>query len=834
LDTSGGASRAANNATTGRLQFNNGTLQNTASLALANPVFLNEGGGTFLTNPSTVLTLNGVIDGSSGPGPRALTKTGAGNLILTAANTYAGGTTVTEGTLTGTTVSLQGNILNIAALVFDQTIAGTYAGSLTGTGTVTKANTGTVTFSGINSYSGATAITGGTLIAAGNGIGDTSAVTVATGATLLLSANETVGSIAGPGAISTAAFTLTAGGNNTSTLSNGTLAGTGLTKVGTGTLTRGGTGTLTGALGVNAGTFALSGALTALSTSVASGATLDVLVGGALTSAVTGAAGSFTRVNGTVTGNVTNAGTLSGTGTVVGNVVNSGILSPGNSPGIFNIVGSFTQTAAGTLAIEVTPLAVPGTGYDQVRVTGIPGTATLAGTAALTVGPGLYVAGSTYDIVTSTGAMTGALALTGNVISPFISFANTGIVGIGGGNAYRLTIARTNFAVGIGAGATPNQIATANGFQGLVAGATGDAATVVIAVDNMTALQAQSFFTQTSPEPYSAYGTSLLDQSELFTRQIALQMHGTPSHVDGPSIWGRGYGSWGKGKDRGSFFGTDQKIRGGALGVDFRNDGLTFGIAAGYSRNKLDYGAGTSDGRGNSWQVGGYVDYAIPGGFNVDLTAAYARGKYRNSRTINITSISRVADASFSGNLFKVIGTVGYNADLGGMKLRPFVGIDYSNGRIKGFTETGAGALNLSVARIDAKRTDALVGLDLSSSPTATISPYGRVAYRYGFKRHDDDVTALFNGNGASTFTVSGPDYGRSAFDADAGLNFNISRTAALFAGYEGRFRKGLNSHGVSAGLRISLGSPGVAPPVMEAAPPPPPPPPPPATQTCA
>ena len=42
------------------------------------------------------LTLSGDISGSGG-----LTKTGSGTLVLTGANSYAGGTTVSDGTLQG-------------------------------------------------------------------------------------------------------------------------------------------------------------------------------------------------------------------------------------------------------------------------------------------------------------------------------------------------------------------------------------------------------------------------------------------------------------------------------------------------------------------------------------------------------------------------------------------------------------------------------------------------------------------------------------------------------------------------------------------------------------
>ncbi|MDD4117393.1 MAG: autotransporter-associated beta strand repeat-containing protein [Kiritimatiellae bacterium] len=98
----------------------------------------------------------------------ALTKTGAGLLILSGTNTYAGGTTVSAGTLQGTTDSLQGNITNNAALVFSQTQNGTYADVLSGSGTVTKNGTGTLTLTGANLHSGLTIVNEGLLAMVGS------------------------------------------------------------------------------------------------------------------------------------------------------------------------------------------------------------------------------------------------------------------------------------------------------------------------------------------------------------------------------------------------------------------------------------------------------------------------------------------------------------------------------------------------------------------------------------------------------------------------------------------------------------------------------------------
>jgi fibronectin-binding autotransporter adhesin len=96
-------------------------------------------------------------------GSGSLSKDGSGTLVLTGANSYGGGTTIDAGTLQGDTKSLQGNITDNASLVFDQDNSGTFVGTISGTGSLGKNGSGTVILTGANSYSGGTAIDGGTL-----------------------------------------------------------------------------------------------------------------------------------------------------------------------------------------------------------------------------------------------------------------------------------------------------------------------------------------------------------------------------------------------------------------------------------------------------------------------------------------------------------------------------------------------------------------------------------------------------------------------------------------------------------------------------------------------
>ena len=74
-------------------------------------------------------------------------------------------------------------------------------------------------------------------------------------------------------------------------------------------------------------------------------------------------------VDGTVTGDLFNDGILSGSGTVTGTVTNGGEFNPGNSPGVFKIIGDLNLLSTSVLNIEIAGLEA-GVDYDVLDVTG--------------------------------------------------------------------------------------------------------------------------------------------------------------------------------------------------------------------------------------------------------------------------------------------------------------------------------------------------------------------------------------------------------------------------------------------------------------------------------
>jgi outer membrane autotransporter protein len=151
------------------------TMNNAAGLTLVN--------GQVNVDSGSSLQIDSVIKDQVTPTATAssLTKTGTGTLTLTGTNSYTGGTTVSGGTLKGTSSSLQGNIVNNASVNFSQNTDGTYSGVMSGTGALTKDGSGVLVISGVNTYTGNTSINAGTINLTGS---ITSNTTLASGATL--------------------------------------------------------------------------------------------------------------------------------------------------------------------------------------------------------------------------------------------------------------------------------------------------------------------------------------------------------------------------------------------------------------------------------------------------------------------------------------------------------------------------------------------------------------------------------------------------------------------------------------------------------------------------
>ena len=425
---------SSDNLGSGAVGFTNGaTLQFLADSSYGLGVSLGSGGGTFDTNGHTV-TWSGAVSGASGD---SLVKTGAGTLILAGANSYAGDTTVSAGTLQvgdgGTSGAITGNVTDNATLAFDYSSAIAYSGVISGSGVVEQAGSGTLTLSGTNTYTGGTAINAGTLaISSDANLGSGGTVALAAGTTLKTTATNTFAhdvTVTGDPTFFVATGTTTtwsgviADGGSAGTVEiagGGTFAPTAVNTYSGGTVVRDGSTLSVGAdseLGATSGGLTLGDATTSGTLAVISPFTLDsgrsvtlAAGGGTINTAAAISFGISQGITGAGALTVAGPGTLVLTGTSSysgGTTISAGTLQLGD--------GTTAGTIAGTVADN--SALVFEEGSDTTFGGAISGTGTLtqndSGHALILTGANTYSGGTTISAGTlqiGNGGTAGSIA----------------------------------------------------------------------------------------------------------------------------------------------------------------------------------------------------------------------------------------------------------------------------------------------------------------------------------------------------------------------------------------------------------------------------------------
>ncbi len=769
---------------------------------IGNIDFNNKAGTVSLSD--TVDITGNVI--STGGTNGSLTFLGSGSVSggITAATINAGVAASTV-TLTGavTATNLELSSTGIVNLQTDSTIgnidfnnkAGTVSLSdtvdITGNVISTGGTNGSLTFLGSGSVSGG--ITAATINAgvAASTVTLTGAVTttnlnLSSTGTVQIGNGGTTGSISGN---ITNNGTVTFNRSDALTYGN-VISGTGtFTQAGTGSTNLTGTNTYNGATTINAGTLFVNGSNS----------------------------NSITTVNA--------GGTLGGSGTIGSVNVAGGTFAPGNSIGTTNVAGNIDFTGGGNYNVEVDAAG----NTDKIIATG---SATLtSGIVNVQAESGNYNVSTDYTILTAAGGLGGTTFSSVNsnlaFLTPTLTYDATNVFL----NLTRNSVSFNSVAT------TPNQTAVSTllgnnttALQTIVNNVlTLSTASAQQTFDSLTGVQhthgqvltnklsqqfLQLLFNRGSQNPNTALsfntvqpfdplqGHLLADNSNNW-ETAATDSGSLVGHQRG--WWLQGFGGFGDIDTTTNASGADYDTQGLAFGVDTQWRDIVVGLAGSYASSDADTFGGSLE--IDSFQAATYANWQRDA---VYMNAVLGTGFHQTdaSRTVVVGTTTSTATSDYDTYNVSAVVEGGKAISLStATTLTPFASVEYIHSIRDNFTETGAGAANLSVNDEDQDSLRTKLGLRLSHDITigqgTRVTPTASVAYVREMMDNVSRTEAAFTAVPTSTFRIDGSDLDRDRVQLSLGVTGQLNERTTLNVAYNGELADSDDNHSFSATIRL-------------------------------
>ncbi len=459
-----------------------------------------------------------------------------------------------------------------------------------------------------------------------------------------------------------------------------------------------------------------------------------------------------------------------------------------------SVTGNYSQTGGGLVIV-----ASSSSNYAYLTVSG---SATVTNTAITISGSGLS-AGDSFTVVR---AGTGSSYTNDTAMVSGTSRLGAS-VSTSGDDLVVTLIDRSYTAIGRPAGDNAGSMGAALDAIADAGTASTDMQSIMSSIDGMSSSAAQA-------EAIKELGLSYMPPSVLMSFAAAnltsgaVEQHQQTAMAYNPAVgkaagsdwyrdgvWGQMMGGGATRDSTADANGYRTKQFGFASGIDHViNDNLMGGLALSWVRGFAD-GSGSSDASStlDSYQLSAYGTWRS-GRLFIDGQAGVGFNRFHQKREIDF--LNRTASADFDGEQYLLRGQAGYDIPLtGGVVLTPLGGLTFVRGVTDGYTESGAGAANLTVDRQVTDSVSHNLGGEISSAANTEL---GRLTYSLRMEWvHDYRQAAITNSgsiDGAAFSTTTArvkPD------GAQIGLAFTLapSDEVSIRAEYTGEFRENYQSH---------------------------------------
>ncbi len=234
------------------------------------------------------------------------------------------------------------------------------------------------------------------------------------------------------------------------------------------------------------------------------------------------------------------------------------------------------------------------------------------------------------------------------------------------------------------------------------------------------------------------------------------------------------------------FSGFNSNAASVSVGADYRFiNKSTAGVAVSLAgnENKLYQNQGTINTDGYAVSV--YGNYSNN---NFYINSAASLGKHKFDIKRNTAFNNRIATANTDSNLFSVSINSGYDAKLHNVTFSPMIGLKYDGVNINGYSEKGAGSLNI---KVDDQQANSLV-LSLGAQTTGTIktnigtlAPYIRGSYEYQLADTSRTLTTEFVSQPGIPMRIQTSHCDRDYFKLSTGAELLFSNNLSSAISYE-------------------------------------------------
>jgi outer membrane autotransporter protein len=273
-------------------------------------------------------------------------------------------------------------------------------------------------------------------------------------------------------------------------------------------------------------------------------------------------------------------------------------------------------------------------------------------------------------------------------------------------------------------------------------------------------------------------------------------------------FWLKPLGSFARQDDRGGVSGYEADTYGLVFGLDgARSEALRLGAAFSYMRSDVDNNSTVAlqNAKVDGYRLTGYGSYALDPRTDVTFQADLGTSTNKGSRSINFGGIVSTATSKYRSWNAHVGAAVARSYDLSPeTRFIPSVRADYTYFRDPAYTESGAGALNLSVAKSTTKELIVLAEGKVNHALSGRTNLTGNLGLGYDLLAKQSSITAAYVGGGAQ-FTTQGLKRARELLRAGFGVVANPSKTVQLTARYDLELRSGFRNHTFSVQVKIPL-----------------------------